>query len=90
MALDFACSLMEILVVPTAPHKVEGPTTSLTFLGIELDSLTLTACLPEEKLQCLISTLDTWGDLFETGAAFRDWGTSARSNSNQVWESVPA
>lgn len=27
---------MEILGVPTAPHNVEGPATSLTFLGIEL------------------------------------------------------
>ena len=39
-ALTRACSIMDILGVPTAPHKVEGPSTCLTFLGIEFNSCT--------------------------------------------------
>lgn len=38
VALIFARALMEVLGVPTAQHEVVGPATSLTFLGIELDS----------------------------------------------------
>ena len=61
-ALTHACALMGILGVPTAPHKVEGPSTRLTFLGIELDTTTLTARLPEDKLHRLTATLQAWGD----------------------------
>ena len=52
-ALTQVCALLEILEVPTAPHKIEGPAMSLTFLGIELDANTLMARLPEGKLSHL-------------------------------------
>ena len=35
--------LLQVLGVPTAPNKMEGPSTCLTFLSIELDSVNLTA-----------------------------------------------
>ena len=38
------------LGIPLAPHKVEGPSSSLTFLGIVLDCELLEARLPEDKL----------------------------------------
>jgi len=38
-----------------AMEKVEGPSESLTFLGILLDSKTREAHLPLEKLQCIRS-----------------------------------
>jgi len=41
---------MELLNVPIAHHKTEGPCKTLTFLGIELDTVYMTARLPPEKL----------------------------------------
>ncbi|XP_044217636.1 uncharacterized protein LOC122989025 [Thunnus albacares] len=38
------------LGVPLSPEKTEGPSTSLEFLGITLNSITLQASLPTEKL----------------------------------------
>ncbi len=43
--------------MPTEPEKDEGPTTTLTFLGMELDSQKLEIRLPQEKLEKLRSTL---------------------------------
>jgi len=37
--------------VPLAPEKTEGPATCLSFAGIELDSVSCTARLPQGKLQ---------------------------------------
>ena len=51
LALDTAMQVLSDLGIPVAPEKVDGPATSLTFLGIELDSHTLTARLPADKLQ---------------------------------------
>lgn len=58
--LDKFKIISEILGVPIAEHKTEGPTTCLTFLGIELDSSFMVARLPSEKLQdygCQLETL---------------------------------
>ena len=57
--LDQACSR---LGVPLAEHKREGPTTCLTFLGIEIDTQKGELRLPKEKLERLVSLLATWGD----------------------------
>jgi hypothetical protein len=35
-------------------YKTEGPTTSLTFLGIQLDSVTMQLSLAEDKLTRLV------------------------------------
>ncbi len=43
--------------MPTEPVKDEGPTTTLVFLGMELDSDELEICLLQEKLEKLRSTL---------------------------------
>jgi hypothetical protein len=48
------------LVVPLAADKIEGPTTCLTFLGIELDSSSMEAQLPQDKLRRLSTELATW------------------------------
>ena len=50
-------SICTILGVPLAAHKREGPTTCLTFLGIEMDSGARILRLPADKLQRLISML---------------------------------
>ncbi len=48
------------LGVPLAEEKIEGPVTSLTFLGIELDTTRMIMCLPEGKLQSLRRLIEEW------------------------------
>ncbi|XP_056009466.1 uncharacterized protein LOC130051521 [Ostrea edulis] len=46
------------LNIPIAKHKTEGPDTTITFLGITLDSVKMEARLPPEKISRIISFLD--------------------------------
>ena len=46
--------------MPIEVDKSEGPTTALTFLGIELDTVALELRLPLPKLEQLKSTLSVW------------------------------
>ena len=55
-------AIWESLRVPVAPNKVEGPSTSLCFLGLKLDSSSLTDRLPVDKLACLPQLVADWGD----------------------------
>ena len=48
------------LGVPLAPEKQEGPTTTLTFLGIVIDTVRGELRLPTDKLQRLLSAVDMW------------------------------
>ena len=48
------------LGVPIADDKLEGPSTRLTYLGIEIDSDDMVIRLPEEKLLELRSLLEAW------------------------------
>ena len=48
------------LGLPLATEKQEGPTTCLTFLGIELDTESFTLRLPQDKLTRLKSMLQRW------------------------------
>ena len=57
--LDHACAQ---LGVPIAAHKREGPSTCLTFLGIEVDTVAGQLRLPEDKLDRLNALLQEWGD----------------------------
>ena len=50
------------LGIPLAVDKVEGPCTSLTFLGIELDTEKMQAPLPADKLLRLKAELVAWQD----------------------------
>ena len=58
--LQACIRLSSILGLPLHPRKLEGPTTRQSILGIELDSTTLQARLPEEKRDRIIALLDTW------------------------------
>ena len=42
------------------PNKVEGPSTTLTFLGIILDTQCMEIRLPQEKLTQIQVKLETW------------------------------
>ena len=55
--------LMEIceqLGVPLAPEKVAGPSTCLTFLGFELDTVNMQIRLPQHKLGRLLALVTQW------------------------------
>ena len=52
----------EWLGFPIVREKVEGHSTVLTFLGIEIDSNALVLRLPEEKLRALRTLLISWRD----------------------------
>jgi hypothetical protein len=60
-ALSRAIPVCERLGLPVAPEKVEGPTTSIRFLGINIDSMAMTLSLPQDKLLNLKERLDQWG-----------------------------
>ena len=48
------------LGVPLAPEKQEDPDTTITFLGITIDTIKQELRLPEEKLRRLLETLSQW------------------------------
>ena len=53
-------SLFHHLGVPLAPDKVCGPTTCITFLGIEIDTIDRTIRLPADKFKDLLDLLTAW------------------------------
>ena len=48
------------LGLPLHANKFVGPATSMTILGIELDSVNQVACLPEDKLLALRDLIHSW------------------------------
>ena len=58
--LDVFTQVCEELGIPLAIEKVEGPSTSLTFLGILIDTHRMEVRLPEDKLQRIYQELSTW------------------------------
>jgi len=58
--LDIIKSVCHYLGVPLAVEKVEGPSTSLTFLGIVLDTVRMEARLPTDKLHRIRHQVKTW------------------------------
>ena len=61
-ALRTMLSTCSSLGVPLAEEKIEGPSTCLSFLGIELDTSTMQARLPQDKLVRLVQELALWQD----------------------------
>ena len=59
-ALCSTLSTCEELGLPVAPEKTEGPDTTLTFLGIEIDTVASQLRLPQEKLRDLQATIPKW------------------------------
>ena len=48
------------LGVPVAAHKIQGPSTALTFLGILVDTSMFELHLPSDKLTCLQDAIQQW------------------------------
>ena len=59
-ALETTLTCCQNLGVPVADHKTEGPSTSLVFLGIEVDTVSRTLRLPSEKLCRLQQEIKSW------------------------------
>ena len=59
--MDILDRVCDRLGVPMAPHKRDGPTTCLIFLGIEIDTVAGELRLPADKLERLESLLREWG-----------------------------
>ena len=59
-SLELLISECNTLGVPLAPEKLEGPSSVLTFLGIEINTSEGILRLPAEKLRRLISTVTEW------------------------------
>ena len=59
-ALATTLAVCEELGFPVAEDKTEGPSTTFTFLGIEIDTLQLQLRLPQDKLLRLTSTIASW------------------------------
>ena len=57
--MDCLLSVFEDVGLPIAPSKLEGPT-KLTFLGIEIDTITMTIRLPAGKLAALQEMIRSW------------------------------
>ena len=55
--LSTMLSLCHRINAPVKPSKIEGPTTRLTFLGILIDTSTMTASITDDRKQDLVSSL---------------------------------
>ncbi len=59
-ALQLVLACCAMLGMPVASRKTEGPSTTLTFLGLELDTLSMTVWLPPTKLERLRREIRWW------------------------------
>ena len=50
----------QTLNIPIAPDKLVGPTTVITYLGIEINSVDMTIGIPDEKYSELMHIIQTW------------------------------
>ncbi len=60
VSLSRALARCTRLGVPVAPDKTDGPSMVLVFLGIQLDTRSLTMSLPSSKLERLRTTIRMW------------------------------
>ena len=61
-ALSMLLQCLDWLGFPIAQEKLEGPTTEITFLRIEIDTDALVLCLPGRKLASLKALISSWKD----------------------------
>ena len=58
--MEAMLKLCEATGTPIDPGKTEGPCTTITFLGIEIDSVSMQLRLPADKLARLEEMLEAW------------------------------
>ena len=63
--LETSLETFESLGVPVAPEKIEGPSTRIKFLGLEVDTVAMEVRLPDDKLNdlkaCVQNTINRKG-----------------------------
>ena len=59
-ALDTLIRICDLLGVPLAPDKQDGASSTITLLGITIDTVRQELRLPEDKLQRLVSLVSEW------------------------------
>ncbi|XP_055353021.1 uncharacterized protein LOC129598954 [Paramacrobiotus metropolitanus] len=62
LVMEFFFLLCGDLGVPIALDKCDGPSTTITFLGVQIDTVTQTLSLPEEKLRDLLSEFQVFSN----------------------------
>ena len=60
--LDTLTQTCKDLDIPLVMEKLEGPSTTLIFLGVVIDSTRMEIRLPEDKLQRIHQELEKWED----------------------------
>ena len=60
VALEVSLSLCDRMGFPIAPHKIKGPSSRLTFLGVHIDTDLDTLSLPSEKLGRIKAMIASW------------------------------
>ena len=58
--VDKVLEAFKVLGVPISEDKLEGPSQCITFLGIEIDSITMVCRLPVSKLSALSKLVYQW------------------------------
>ena len=58
--VDTILRVFEMLGIPVAEDKLEGPSQCLIFLGIEIDSVAMVCRLPGDKIAALSESLTQW------------------------------
>ena len=57
-ALNIFLEICQIIGVPIAPEKTIGPVQSLPFVGIDLDTIAMTANLPQDKVDKFLTQVE--------------------------------
>eukprot|EP00117_Sycon_ciliatum_P046984 scpid28771/ scgid33601/ Gag-Pro-Pol polyprotein; Pr160Gag-Pro-Pol; Matrix protein p19; Capsid protein p24; Nucleocapsid protein p15-pro; Protease; p1; Reverse transcriptase/ribonuclease H; Integrase len=78
--------MLRYLQIPVASEKVEGPSTCLTFLGLELDSLTFEIRLPSAKHGAYLGKVN---GLLQSGMASRRELASVLGNLSFAARAIP-
>ena len=82
------CELCAELGVPVATEKTVGPTTSLTFLGIEVDTNQLEIHLPQDKLLKIKEMMSNWMGRQGAWAGIPTWPAAACSKGCLTREKI--
>jgi len=70
--LDTMFALCSTLSVPIKPSKLEDPSTSLTFLGIHFNTLTMEASITMDRKQALLEEVQSLHDRIPRKCAKRE------------------
>ena len=54
------CGAFHDLGIPLSPEKIIGPLTQIVYLGIEINSITMSISVPDEKYQEIMAILPRW------------------------------